>query len=101
MYLDVLQDCKIVSTNELEKMFQLLGSISGSIYRVSCTKSIYVHLQPFQKTLSCCNYFFWVSGCSIAISAVNSGIIMVIWSPNFITNLLEPNIGSRKQFMLF
>ena len=62
MHLDVLQDCKIVSTNELEKMFQPFGSIAGSIYRVSCTKSIYVHLQLFQKTLSCCDFFF-VSGC--------------------------------------
>jgi hypothetical protein len=47
MHLDVLQDCKIVSTNELEKLFQPLGSIAGSIYRVSCTKSIYVHLHKF------------------------------------------------------
>jgi hypothetical protein len=69
MHLDVLQDCKIVSTNELEKMFQPLGSIAGSIYRVSCTKSIYVHLQPFQQTLSCCVFcfVFLVGGCSVAI----------------------------------
>ena len=43
MHLDILQDCKIVSTNELEKMFQPLRSVAGNIYRVSCTKCIYVH----------------------------------------------------------
>ena len=44
MHLDVLQDCKIVSANNLEKIFQPLRSITDNIYRVFCTKSIYVHL---------------------------------------------------------
>ena len=44
MHLDVLQDCKIVSANDLEKIFQPLRSITDNIYRVFCTKSIYVHL---------------------------------------------------------
>jgi len=51
MQLDTLQDCKIVSTNKLEKMFQPLRSVAGSIYRASCTKSIYVCLVKFGRGL--------------------------------------------------
>jgi hypothetical protein len=49
MHLDILQDCKIASANEIEKMFQPLKIIASTIYRVFCTKSIYVHLVKFGR----------------------------------------------------